>query len=231
MKPLLLTLILGLVFSLSFAQQTDTEGFIALFDGESLNGWTASSENPRSFKVKNGALVCKGGRAHLFYTGEVGGADFRNFELKLKVKTTKGSNSGVYFHTEYQAEGWPGEGFEAQVNSTHTDPRKTGSLYGIVNIWAPVEPKEDFAVKVARNQEVFLLQPAAPSVDEEWFDYHITVKDKRINIKVNGKTTIDWTQPDNWNKDRRIGHGTIGLQAHDPKSEVHYKDIQIKVLK
>lgn len=211
------------------AQDTDPEGFISLFNGKSLKGWSVTKENPKSFSAKGGSLICKGGRAHIFYSGKVGKADFKNFELKLKVKTIKGANSGVYFHTKYQKQGWPEVGFEAQVNSTHSDPRKTGSLYGIVNMWAP-ENKPDFMVQVKKNKEVFLAQDKAPSNDGEWFDYHIIVQGNTITIKVDGKTTVEWTQPEDWNKKRKIGHGTIGFQAHDPTCEVHYQDIRIKLL-
>lgn len=227
MKILFFGLSIFLTLSGTMAQDS---GFVALFDGKTLTGWTASTENAESFSVADGSLVCKGGRAHLFYTGTVGGATFKNFELKLKARTTTGSNSGVYFHTTYQEKGWPDTGFEAQVNSTHTDPRKTGSLYGIVNIWAPGDDQEDFTVRVTDQHEVFVYRPRAPSTDGEWFDYHIIVQDQTITIKVNEKTTVEWTQPQGWSKNRKIGSGTIGLQAHDPDSEVHYKDISIKVV-
>lgn len=228
MKTILLNLCICLAFQIACAQQN--EDFEPLFNGKSLKGWTASTDKPESFFVQDGNLVVKGGRAHLFYTGKVGKADFKNFELKLKVKTTAGSNSGVYFHTKYQEDGWPKVGFEAQVNSTHSDPKKTGSLYGIVNIWAPKQAKEQFVARVAKNQEIYILKNRAPSIDDQWFNYHIIVKDNKITVKVDGMTTVEWTQPDNWEKERRIGHGTIGLQAHDPKCEVHYKDIEIKIL-
>ncbi len=230
MKSTLLAISFLFCFLFSYAQDQAEGDFTSLFDGSSLGGWTASTENPGSFFVEEGKLVSKGGRAHLFYTGEVGSADFKNFELKLKVMTTANSNSGVYFHTEYQEEGWPSEGFEAQVNSTHTDPKKTGSLYGVVNVFAPGADEEAFGARVAENREIFLYQPKAPSTDGEWFDYHITVQDKHIVIKVDGKTMVDWHQPNDWSKDRRIGHGTVGIQAHDPNSTTYYKDIQIKVL-
>ena len=230
MKSLVLTVLLFLMISLLYAQKKDSEGFVSLFNGKSLDGWTASTENSESFLVNEGSLLCKGGRAHIFYTGSVGEADFKNFELKLRVKTMNGANSGVYFHTEYQKQGWPSLGFEAQVNSTHGDPKKTGSLYGIVNWWAPLEVEEPFSARVSKSGEIFLLKDKAPSTDGKWFDYHIIVKDKTITLKVNGETTVEWTQPNDWSKDRRIGHGTIGFQAHDPSCEVHYKDIRIKIL-
>lgn len=226
MRSIVLTTVFSFLLLSGFAQE---EGFVSLFDGKSLTGWTSSKDKPESFSVKDGELVVSGGRAHLFYTGEVGGADFKNFELKLKVKTTEGANSGVYFHTKYQADGWPEVGFEAQVNSTHSDPKKTGSLYNVVNIYAPKD-QEPFLARVSDKREVFIYQPKAPSTDGEWFDYHIIVQDNHITVKVNGLTVVDWTQPDDWKKERRIGHGTIALQAHDPNSTTMYKEIQIKVL-
>jgi hypothetical protein len=53
---------------------------------------------------------------------------------------------------------------------------------------------------------------------------------------VDGKLVAEWTQPADWagTKDfpnRRIGAGTIALQAHDPGSTVYYKNIRIKLLK
>ena len=204
--------------------------FVSLFDGKSLEGWRSSSDSPGCFTVEGGALKVSGGRAHLFYAGDVGNADFGNFELKLKAKTTKGSNSGVYFHTKFQDEGWPSAGFEAQVNSTHTDPKKTGSLYGIANVFVPKEG-EPYGVKISAKKEIFLHAPQAPSTDDEWFDYHITVMDSRVVIRVNGKITVDWTQPADWQReDRRIGSGTFALQAHDPKSTTYFKDISVKIL-
>ena len=230
MKYIYCILLASVTILSTSAQGSDKDGFISLFDGTSLNGWTASKENPESFSVSDNSIICKGGRSHLFYTGPVGNADFSNFELKLKVKTTKQSNSGVYFHTKYQEEGWPSVGFEAQVNSTHTDPRKTGSLYGIVNIWAPGPDSDHFVVRVNERQEVFIHQNAAPSKDGEWFDYHVLVRDSRIQISVNGTLTVDWIQPKGWDRNQRLGSGTVGLQAHDPDSEIHYRDIAIKIL-
>lgn len=229
MKSILMGLICCVVVHFSKAQDGASTGFTQLFDGKTLKGWTPTEENSASFLVENGELVCRGGKAHLFYTGNNGDANFKNFDLKLKVKTTANSNSGVYFHTKYQKEGWPKAGFEAQVNSTHTDPRKTGSLYGVVNVWVPPKDEEPYLAKVDEKGEVFISQPQAPSVDDQWFDYHIKVRDNSIIISVNGVTTVNWTQPEDWKKNRRIGNGTIALQAHDPKSEVHYKNIEIRV--
>ena len=156
--------------------------------------------------------------------------------MKLEAKTTPGSNSGVYFHTAYQDKGWPDKGFEAQVNTTHKDPKKTGSLYGVANIHVSQKlDEEPFIVKVDRMGSQ-IWREAPPSKDGEWFEYHIKVMDDNITLRVDGRITAQWTQPEGWNgandsmRGRRIDRGTVALQAHDPKSEVHYKNIRIKLL-
>lgn len=180
------------------------DGWINLFNGKDLDGWTAS-ENKDSCKIDDGKIVLHGPRSHLFYTGKINGGNFTDFEIKLEIMTTPGSNSGVYFHTKYQEKGWPSKGYEAQVNNTHKDPKKTGGLYAV---------KDNFK---------------APVKDGEWFEYHILVKGKRIEIKINGKTITDYTEPDGLNRpNRQLDKGTFALQAHDPKSKVLYRSIKVK---
>ena len=205
------------------------DGFIELFNGKDLKGWTPSNENPGSFSVANGILVVKGGKSHLFYSGTVNGAKFKDFELKARVKTTPGSNGGVYFHTAIQGEGWPSKGYECQVNSTHKDPKKTGSLYGVKNIVVLAEGQEP--PKGGESE----VREKAPSTDGEWFDYHITVKGKHIVIQVNGKTTVDYTEPEGGpaaegSPGRTLSEGTFAIQAHDPDSETQYERFAVKPL-
>ena len=188
------------------------KGFVSLFDGKSLNGWKVNKENPKSITVKDGNIVIDGPRAHLFYTGDVENHNFKNFVLRAQVKTFPKANSGIYFHTKYEDSGWPYAGFEAQVNNTHGDPKKSGGLYAVKD----VNP--------------------APAKDGEWFDYEIRVKGKEVNIKINGKVTSSWTEIPNAPHlksmpGRKLGSGTFALQAHDPKSVVHYRNIRVKPLK
>ena len=145
------------------------EGWESLFDGKTLAGWKSNDEKPNVFTVVEGAIQVKGGRAHLFYDGDVNGGKFKDFEIKMKVKTTAGANGGFYFHTEFEEKGWPSKGYECQINTSHSDDRKTGSLYGIQD--------------VLKN---------APSHDDEWFDYQITVKGKNIKIAINGKDVVNY---------------------------------------
>ena len=228
LKQLTLTALAALAFTTAQAE----DDWTSLFNGKDLTGWKSNEEVPGVFTVENGELKVSGGRAHLFYVGEKGDAKFQSFELKLKVKTTPGSNSGVYVHTKYQDKGWPDAGYECQVNSTHTDPKKTGSLYGVINVLALLEGQKE--PEGGKHIKV----PMAPSTDGEWFDYLIKVEGKHITLSVNGKVTVDFTEPEGWDPakelknmpGRKLSEGTIAIQGHDPKSTTFYKDIAIKVL-
>jgi hypothetical protein len=186
------------------------EGWVLLFDGRSLDGWRAS-EAPSTFSVKNGEIVVHGPRSHLYYDGPVHGHDFKNFELELEVMTLPKANSGVYFHTTFQEAGWPAQGYEVQVNNTQSDKKRTAGLYNV----------QDNYDAVAK--------------DNVWFRLSVKVQGKHIETFVDGKRIVDFTEPEDWkppadNEGRRISHGTVALQGHDPGSEVHYRTIKIKVL-
>ena len=84
--------------------------WISLYNGNNLSGWTAN-DNPDSWVVEDGSIVTRGPKSHLFYTGLVSGALFRNFEIHVDVLTEPGANGGLYFHTEFQQTGWPERGW------------------------------------------------------------------------------------------------------------------------
>jgi hypothetical protein len=206
-------LILSLLFlQCGSSKKASTEkGWISLFDGKTMSNWKVSTENPSTFRVDSGMLIVHGPRAHLFYDGEVMNHDFKNFELKVTVMTTPGSNSGIFIHTAYQERGWPSKGYEVQVNQTHTDWRKTGSLYSVDDV-----------------REVYVK-------DYEWYTEHIIVQDKKVTIKINDKTVVEYTEPDGientqGRKDKRLTSGTFALQGHDPASKVYYKQVLVKPL-
>ena len=185
------------------------EDFKPIFDGESLDGWKKSEENPDSLKVEDGSIVIDGERAHLYYVGEL--APLKNFHFKAEVMTTPGSNAGLYFHTKYQPSGWPKYGYECQVNVSHGDPKKSSSLYGVENVAAP------------------------PVKDNEWYTQEIIVQGRNIKLILNGETMVDYTEPesksaDSANFERRLGEGTFAIQAHDPKSKCYFRNIRVKPL-
>jgi hypothetical protein len=196
---------------------TPADEWISLYDGESLEGWTAS-ENTEAWKIVDGAIVTGGERSHLFYTGDVLDHNFLNFEFSVDVMTQPGSNSGVYVHTEFQEEGWPAKGYECQVlNSAppgeHKENKLSGSIYAVRNVWKAVQ------------------------ADNEWYNYTIKVQGKTIQTFINGMLAAEYTEPaELWRPEGWDGRklnptgGTFAFQCHDPGSVVAYKNIKVKPL-
>ena len=118
------------------------EGFVQLFDGKTFNGWKIAEPEKKSWRIEDGVIVANGDASHLFYVGDE--KPFKDFELKVDVMTEPGSNGGIYFHTKFQEKSWPLAGFECQVNVSHKDYKKTGSLYDIANLG--VTPAQDTCV-------------------------------------------------------------------------------------
>jgi hypothetical protein len=188
----------------------------SLFDGRSLDGWKAS-ENADSFTVADGAITCDGPRSHLFYVGPVENAVFENFELETEVLARAGANSGVYFHSAFQEEGWPEQGFEIQVNNSqvrhgdYLEMKKTASLYGYRNLYKGMGP------------------------DDEWFTIKTRVEGRRVRVWIEGTQVVDYREPDalpaSWDESfRRLGRGTFAFQCHDPESKVSYRNVRVRTL-
>lgn len=208
MKRITLSLMAFTLGTLTSLAAESEEGFVSLMDGKTFNGWKPARENPGTWKIENGAFVAAGPRCHLFYAGDP--KPFKNFHLKAEVMTEPGSNGGIYFHTVYQDDDWPRAGFESQVNITHSDWIKTGSLYGIVNTGL------------------------AAAKDNQWWTQEIIVQGNSITVKVDGKTVLQYVEPAGAQPGtpflRKLGEGTFALQAHDPKSVIRYKNIRVKRL-
>ena len=175
------------------------------------------SANPNRSRSRTARLPRTAARVMPITTARSWGTRSANFELKVDVKVkanaTGGSNGGVYILTEFEERGgnvrasgdFPSKGFEIQINNAYArDQVKTGSLYHVADI------------------------TESPVKDDEWFTFHIVVKDQTITVKVNEQQTVSWTQPADWNGGRELpgrtitpGGGTIALQAHDANSVVY----------
>jgi hypothetical protein len=214
------------------------EGFVSLFDGKSLDGWKVG-DNAEIFQARDGMIVmdCPATDhrpGHLFYVGEVGRHNFKNFDLKVDVMTFPGANSGIYFHTKYQEAGWPTRGIECQIDNSHGDWRRTGSLYGLKNIsWGPEAPSDD-------NEQDVTILPKAPVTDNVWYTQEVVYRNGQVVVKFNGKTIIMCKLPKadvehvlstgmTW-----LPRGTFALQGHPPMpdhiSKACFKNIRVKVL-
>jgi hypothetical protein len=183
-------------------------GFTLLSDGQTFDGWKSSTDHADTWKIEDGAFVTRGQTAHLFYVGAL--APFTNFDLKVDVMTDPGANGGIYFHSQYQEKGFPKVGFECQVDNTHSDWKKTGSLYDVVNI------------------------AKSAAQDNTWWTQEVIVKGRKVTVKIDGETVLEYTEPlgaqPGRDYTRKLASGTFALQAHDPKSVVRYKNIRVKKL-
>jgi hypothetical protein len=174
-------------------------GWVQLFNGKDLSGWKTHPDNPGKWTVEDGILIARGPASHLF--SERG--DYQNFVFRVEALISDKGNSGQYFRTQY-GPGFP-VGYEAQINSTHGDPVRTGSLYGF----------RDCLIKE------MLVKP------NEWFTQEVTAVGNHIVIKVNGKVTVDTHITD---PKRTYTKGHFALQQHDPGSVVKFRKIEVKEL-
>lgn len=194
---------------------TAESGFVSLFDGKSLTGWSAA---PNGYSVEDGNLVCvAGGKGNLLTDKE-----YTDFVLKFEFKLTAGANNGLGIRCPKQLEGnLHLDGIELQILDDTAEKYKTlqpyqyhGSIYGIV-------PARQGALK-----------PVG-----EWNQQQVTVKGRKITVVVNGTTTVD-ADLDEATKDGTIDKqphpglkrtaGHIGFLGHGDR--VDFRHLQIKDL-
>ena len=180
------------------------EGFKALFNGKDLSGWKMHPDDKARWSVKDGAIVGEGPAGHLFTER----GDFENFHLIFEASINDKGNSGEYFRATF-AKAFP-PGYEAQINSTHGDPIRTGSLYP--------DGRDKYTDQERKKMLIFdqLVKP------DEWFTQEVIADGNHIIIKVNGKTTVDFVDEKN-----RHTKGHFAIQQHDPGSVVTVRKIEV----
>ena len=166
--------------------------WVPLFDGKTLGGWTTADGTAGEWKVVDGVIHGSGPASHLFSPR----GDYKNFRYRAEVKIADKANSGMYFRTK-KGPGFP-KGYEAQVNSTHTDPLRTGTLYSFVPV------KE------------MLVPP------DTWFTQEVEAVGNHITVKVNGETLYEFVDVNNEFKE-----GHFAFQQHDPGSTVAIRKVEV----
>jgi hypothetical protein len=198
---------LCLPFAQAGGEKKKDDGWVALFNGKDLTGWKTHPDDKAKWEVIDGAIVGTGSSGHLF--SERG--DYENFQLLFEAKINDKGNSGQYFRATF-AKAFP-PGYEAQINSTHGDKVRTGSLYA--------DARGKFTAEEKKKMLVYdkLVEP------DTWFTQEVIADGNHIIIKVNGKTTVDFVD-----EKSRHTKGHFAIQQHDPGSVVHVRKIEVKEL-
>ena len=198
-------LVLALVLpGLSVAQEGT---WVQIFDGKSLDGWTVlqlgkTPEGSR-WQVKDGAVEGSGLQSMLFSPR----GDYKNFRFRAELKINDGGNSGMYIRTPKEATF--SKGYEIQVNSTHKDPIKTGSVYTYVHIYKQLVPPDTFF-----TQEI-------EAKDAMYRGKLVT----QIKVSVNGDLLYEFQDHDHsWSE------GHFAFQQHDPGTRVTIRKVEVMEL-
>ena len=180
----------------------DDINFTSIFDGKTLNGWKMAGEGKFVIVESDAALQSEGGMGLLWYSEKI----YKNFILKLEWKTSDESdNSGVFVRFP-DPDGNPNnavrEGYEIQIDDKAGEPiHQTGAIYNFV---APSE--------------------IVSKLPGQWNTMEIQIVDQSYTIIINEKRVTEFTG-------NRMTEGHIGLQAHDDKSKVSFRNIMIKEIK
>jgi hypothetical protein len=188
------------------------EGFEPLIDGKSLAGWEGDT---KVFRVEEGAIVA-GSRSEKIPHNEflASKEEFADFELRLKARLVgKGQNAGIQFRSQRVKDHFEMIGYQCDMGFAAEKP-----------IWGALYDES--------RRRKFLAEPDAGKLKavlkaDDWNDLVIRCEGPRIQIWVNGCSTVDYSEADNGIPLR----GRFGLQIHggDP-AEAAYKDIRIKRL-
>ncbi|MCA1685948.1 MAG: DUF1080 domain-containing protein, partial [Planctomycetia bacterium] len=180
--------------------------WVSLFDGKTLGGWEAlelAGKGTSHWEVKDGVLVGTGKQSMLYSPR----GDYKNFRYRAEIKINDKGNSGMYVRAPKEATF--SKGYEIQVNSTHGDPIKTGSVYTYVHIFKQLVPPDT------------------------WFTQEIEVVDKNyrgkvlphIKVTVNGELLYEFIEHTAF---AREGH--FAFQQHDPGSRVEIRKVEVMEL-
>ena len=188
-------------------KKDDEKGFVQLFNGKDLTGWETHPKDKAKWEVKDGMIVGTGPVGHLFSKRD----DYENFVYRVEAMINDKGNSGQYFRAKFEP-GFP-PGYEAQINATHTDPIRTGSLY------------PDSRLKFSKDFQEFIVIKEKLHKPDEWFTQEVTAVGNHIIIRVNGKTTVDIKDPKN-----NFTKGRFAIQQHDPGTVIKVRKIEVKEL-
>jgi len=177
-----------------------------IFDGATLDGWTATPGG--QWEVKDGAIRGTSPASDPRHGLLLSEATHGDFTLRLKFKVTKG-NSGLYFRAQRVDDPVTVHGIQAEICGTDD----AGGLYETGGRGWVAQPDKAWMAKEK------VLRP------DDWNDMWVSAHGARLVVHLNGRQTVDFTDP---NQSRAEGH--LGLQLHGGQDmEVEFKDLALLV--
>jgi Domain of Unknown Function (DUF1080) len=192
------------------------DGFVALFDGKSLDGWKVYDGKPEVWTAEDGLVVCKGDGGGWLGTTR----DYDNFVLRLEYRLKPAGNSGVYLRA-------PETGHISRV----------GMEIQILDDNHPSYAKLDFYQYTGSIYHVVPPNQRAGKAAGEWNAMEIRADGRQIIVVLNGKKLVD-ADLDRCLKDAAVAKehtglarksGRIGLQSHSER--VEFRNLRVKELK
>jgi hypothetical protein len=204
-KIVMLGFTLTVATAVSGSPASQDDGWVSLFDGKTLSGWTVGGGKGTSkWEVVDGSIVGSG-TSSMLYSAK---GDYKNFRFRAEVKINDHGNSGMYFRSPTN-DGDFSKGYEAQIDSTHSDPIRTGSIYGFLHIYKQYVPPDTW----------FTYEVEA--VDRNWRGMNVP----HIKVSINGELLFQFIERTKaWDK------GYFAFQQHDPGSKVEIRKIEVKEL-
>lgn len=204
----------------------NSEGFVRIFDGKSLRNW---SGDKKYWSVKDGALtgVTDGTlKMNRFITWK--NATVRNFDLRVKVKVTKGGNSGI----QYRGTSRPDLGLDVvtgyQCDVVANIPKYNGMLYEEKGRRILSHTGEKVIIDPKGQPWVIGKMPVKTFEPGEWHDYRVLVEGNHHQHWIDGHQTANLIDLDE--AGRKL-EGVLAVQVHvGPEMEIQYKDFRIKHL-
>jgi len=213
-----------------WGEAPDDEGYISIFDGETLEGWKAPDMS--YWSVEDGAITAKSTEENPCDTNQYlvwQGGDVADFELKCQFRLANNSgNSGIQFRSEIRESDGMGIGYQADILPGGPWCGALADEYtGREALMAPNGHKTVVDADGTRNVteigEPVSLRPAG-----EWNEYHIIARGHHMTLKINGETSAEFIDND---EDKFRPSGILALQLRSgPPMKVQFKDIRIKEL-
>jgi len=179
------------------------DGFVPLFNGRDLDGWTTLRNDWSTWSVENGCIKCSGADGQWLRSRR----RFGSFILRFEFKIVERGNSGVFVWSPLEARS-SRFGMEMQIMGVHRDKPDDDSTGAIYDVLPPLE-KPDFKIN-------------------DWNRVEIVCRGSKVRITLNDRVIQDFDADQVPKLKGRLRRGIIGLQDH--ASPVWFRRIRIKDL-